>query len=161
MGPFWFPPRPNLQTEDLASSLTKYPSLKSKAKLKMMHPKESKSNKAARKTKNVFQYALGSVKKSDPYAKMKYKEHLIAKRKKEFGVTYINMIRNRAKQEELQFAVESCNKDVDILLQEIQELKAKIDMLDCETRANIKHKPGSPQASAHIYTASLVYWLEN
>lgn len=115
------------------------------------YPKESKGTKAARKTKNVFQYALGSVKKSDPIAKMKYREHLISKRKKEFGVTYINLVRNQSTQEELRFAVESCMKDVDILLQEIEELKAKIDIVDRETRANIKHKPGSPQASAHTF----------
>ncbi|KAL3941910.1 MAG: hypothetical protein SGBAC_003802 [Bacillariaceae sp.] len=118
----------------------------------MMHPKESKGTKAARKTKNALQYALGSFKKSDPLAKLKYHEHLVAKRKKDFGVTYINLVRQNGTQEQLQFAIDSCMKDVDILLKEIEELKTKIDMVDCETRANIKHKPGSPQAtSAHTF----------
>ncbi|CAJ1958904.1 unnamed protein product [Cylindrotheca closterium] len=125
----------------------------------MMHPKESKGTKAARKTKNAFQYVIGSFKKSDPMAKMKYKEHLIAQRKKDFGVTYINLVRLNATQEQLQFAVDSCNTDVDILLREIEQLKDKIDMLDYETKANLKPKPGSPQSTAqssspHIFAVS-------
>lgn len=55
--------------------------------------------RAARTTKNAFQQMLGCFKKSDHMTKIKYKEHLIVKRKKEFGVAYINLVQKSASEQ--------------------------------------------------------------
>ncbi|KAL3932140.1 MAG: hypothetical protein SGBAC_010992 [Bacillariaceae sp.] len=99
--------------------------------------------RAARTTKNAFQQMLGCFKKSDHMTKIKYKEHLIVKRKKEFGVAYINLVQKSASEQELRQEKEGCLRDVDRLTKEIVELEGKVERVAVETRAKMMHRDPS------------------
>jgi len=73
--------------------------------------------------------------------KIKYKQHLIAKRKKEFGVDYINLVQKNASEQELRQEKEGCLRDVDRLIREIKDLETKVERVDVETRSKIRREP--------------------
>jgi hypothetical protein len=68
--------------------------------------KEATTQHAVRSTKNVFQRCFGCLQTTDDKAKIKFKEILIANRKKAFGVLYIDMVRNKSTEEVSFFSFE-------------------------------------------------------
>ena len=96
----------------------------------------------SRGTKNAFAGCFGFLKKSDEYAKIKYKETLIASRKKKFGVDYMNLLEQENAGDELAACVKLCQDDVKVLKDEIATLEAEIARVDEETRGKIVAKPG-------------------
>ncbi|CAJ1950144.1 unnamed protein product [Cylindrotheca closterium] len=101
------------------------------------------TKQATRKTKNVFQQMAGCFKKSDHKTKIKYNEHLINKRKREFGIAYMNLVLKNASEQELRLEKEGCLKDIDKLVKEIEELETKVEQVDVETRSKIHREPST------------------
>lgn len=97
----------------------------------------------SRGTKNAFAGCFGFLKKSDEYAKIKYKETLIASRKKKFGVDYMNLLEENVGEDELAACVKLCRDDVKVLKDEIATLEAEIARVDQETKGKIVAKPNS------------------
>jgi len=106
---------------------------------------EKAPNRMMRTTKNAWRRAVGCCKKSTPRTKIRLKEHEIAKRKKAFGMEYIDLVRNsngsNATDEQLQQAVQACLQDIDGLMQEIVELENKIEQVSEETKSKLKPQP--------------------
>lgn len=61
--------------------------------------KEPTVQRAVRSSKNVFQRCFGCLQTTDDKAMIKYKEVLIANRKKEFGVLYVDLVRKNSTEE--------------------------------------------------------------
>jgi len=103
--------------------------------------KEMAPNKVVRQSKNFWRRAIGCCKKSTPRTKIKMKEHQIAKRKKAFGMEYIDLVRNQAGEDQLQSALDSCLQDVGALMNEIEQLQDRIQEVSVETKSKLKPKP--------------------
>lgn len=63
--------------------------------------KTSSNNRFLRGTKNAWRRAVGCCKKSTPRTKIHLKEHQIVKRKKAFGMKYIDLLRSKDATEEV------------------------------------------------------------
>lgn len=62
---------------------------------------EKPTNRMMRTTKNAWRRAVGCCKKSTPRTKIHLKEHQIVKRKKAFGIEYMNLLRSKDVTEEV------------------------------------------------------------
>ena len=94
-----------------------------------------------RVTKNAFTGCLGSVKKSDELAKIKYKESQIAGRKKQFGVEYLDLLAAKAEPSDLEACVKKAQDDMKKIQDEIVELEKEVERVNEETEKKIREAP--------------------
>jgi hypothetical protein len=114
---------------------------------------ESLFQHVARSTKNFFISCFGCIQTSDEKAKIKYHQYLIESRKKAFGVEYVNLLRAKAPQSDLDACLEKCLKDIGRIDEDIAELNAVVDKVTGETKSKIA-KPPAKAAPATTATAT-------
>jgi hypothetical protein len=114
---------------------------------------ESLIQHVARSTKNFFISCFGCIQTSDEKAKIKYHQYLIETRKKAFGVEYVNLLRAKAPQSDLDACLEKCLKDIGRIDEDIAELNAVVDKVTGETKSKIA-KPPAKAATATTTAAS-------
>lgn len=102
-----------------------------------------------RSCKNAVTNCFGCIQTSDEFAKIKYKAYQIESRKKTFGVTYLNLIQEKASEESLNACLNAALADVSVFEKDIQVLQAEIDRVNQETRVKIETtKPGVAASAA-------------
>jgi hypothetical protein len=106
-----------------------------------------------RSTKNFFTSCFGCIQTSDEKAKIRYYQYLIESRKKAFGVEYVNLLKAKAPQAELDACVEKCLKDIGRIDEDIAELNAEVEKVTGETKSKIVTKP-PPKVPATAPTAT-------
>jgi hypothetical protein len=94
-----------------------------------------------RSTKNFFTSCFGCIQTSDEKAKIRYYQYLIESRKKAFGVEYVNLLKAKAAQAELDACVEKCLKDIGRIDEDVAALNAEVDKVTGETKSKIVTKP--------------------
>jgi hypothetical protein len=115
---------------------------------------ESLFQHVARSTKNFFVSCFGCIQTSDEKAKIKYHQYLIESRKKLFGVEYVNLLRAKAPQSDLDACLAKCLKDIERIDEDIAELNAVVDKVTGETKSKIA-KPPAKAATATTTATSL------
>ena len=105
--------------------------------------------------KNSCTKCFGVVQTTDEYAKIKYKEHQIETRKKQFGVDYFQLLKNpNATEAEKQACIDAVLNDTAAVTKEIEALRLEIERVNQATNEKILPKPGAPVTAAATTTTA-------
>jgi hypothetical protein len=106
------------------------------------NPDDSIFGHILRVTKNSFTKCFGVVQTTNEYAKIKYKEHQMEARKKQFGVEFLKLIHDKASEEEKQACIDKALTDTAAIEKEIDVLKVENARVNAATNEKIVPKPG-------------------
>jgi uncharacterized small protein (DUF1192 family) len=117
---------------------------------RLLTPKDNETllQHTTRSTKNFFISVFGCIQTSDEKAKIRFHQYQIESRKKAFGVEYVNLLKTKASQADLDACVQKCVKDIDRIDEDIAALNAEIEKVTGETKKKIIQAPAKAPAPA-------------
>jgi hypothetical protein len=104
---------------------------------------ESVFQHVGRVCQNAFTKCFGFAQTADELAKIKLKEHQIETRKKNFGVSYLNLLNEKATPAALQSCIDAALADIAVMQADIVTLQAEVDRVNHVTKEKIVPKPSS------------------